>query len=99
MKVTFEIFEEVDSDRFPIRSDEESPSWNGEYGYSILIDHGNGFQTRYAHCSKLLVSVGTSVSKGQRIALMGDTGRATGSHLHFEVILNGSTQNPVNYIG
>ncbi len=73
--------------------------WNGEYGYSILIDHGNGFQTRYAHCSKLLVSVGTSVSKGQRIALMGDTGRATGSHLHFEVILNGSTQNPVNYIG
>lgn len=73
-----------------------SAGYNGSYGYSILIDHGNGVMTRYAHSSKLLVSAGQNVSKGQTIGLVGATGRATGTHLHFEVIVNGDTVNPLN---
>ncbi|HHV64306.1 MAG TPA: peptidoglycan DD-metalloendopeptidase family protein [Peptococcaceae bacterium] len=72
--------------------------WNGGYGYSILIDHGNGVVTRYAHSSKLNVKAGQNVEKGQTIGLVGSTGRSTGSHLHFEVIINGSTVNPLNYL-
>ena len=70
--------------------------YNGGYGNTILIDHGNGFQTRYAHMTSLAV-IGGYVSKGQVIGYMGSTGRSTGSHLHFEIILNGSRQNPMNY--
>jgi murein DD-endopeptidase MepM/ murein hydrolase activator NlpD len=72
--------------------------YNGGYGNTIVINHGGGKKTRYGHASKLLVKKGAEVEKGQLIALMGSTGRSTGSHLHFEVIINGSRYNPLNYI-
>jgi len=72
--------------------------WGGGYGYMILIDHGNGVMTRYAHSSKLLVFVGQQVKQGQSIGLVGSTGHSTGPHLHFEVIINGSTVNPSIYL-
>jgi murein DD-endopeptidase MepM/ murein hydrolase activator NlpD len=75
-----------------------SAGWNGNYGYSIVINHGNGIQTRYAHSSKLLVTAGQTVSKGQTIGLIGSTGRSSGPHLHFEVIVNGDHVNPMSYL-
>lgn len=72
--------------------------WKGSLGYCIIIDHGNGVQTVYGHNSQLIASVGSCVSQGQTIALMGSTGRATGPHCHFEVRINGNSQNPWNYI-
>jgi len=72
--------------------------WGGGYGNMIVIDHGNGVKTRYAHSSKLLVSVGQQVQQGQSIGLVGSSGHSTGPHLHFEVILNGSTVNPSHYL-
>lgn len=72
--------------------------WNGGYGKTIVIDHGNGKKTRYGHSSKLLVKVGDEVEKGQVIMLMGSTGNSTGPHLHFELFVNGSRTNPLNYI-
>ncbi len=72
--------------------------WSNGYGYNVLVDHGDGRQTRYAHASKLFVEVGDSVSRGENIAAMGSTGWSTGPHIHFEVIINGKKQNPLNYI-
>lgn len=72
--------------------------WNGGYGNTVLINHGGGKKTRYGHATKLLVKKGEAVVKGQIIALMGSTGRSTGSHLHFEIIINGGKVNPLNYI-
>ena len=70
--------------------------YNGGYGNTILIDHGDGFQTRYGHMSSLAI-IGGYVSQGQVIGYMGSTGRSTGSHLHFEIILRGVQQNPLSY--
>lgn len=72
--------------------------WNGNYGKMITIDHGNGVVTRYAHSSQLLVSAGQTVSQGQTIGYVGNTGRSSGPHLHFEIISNGNTVNPLNYL-
>lgn len=72
--------------------------WNGGYGIAILISHGNGMQTRYAHLSKLDVRVGQRVRTGQRIGAVGSTGNSTGPHLHFEVIVHGQTRNPLSYL-
>ncbi len=72
--------------------------WNGNLGYCIIIDHGNGVQTVYGHNSKLIAGVGASVSQGETIALMGSTGRSSGPHCHFEVRVNGVSQNPWNFI-
>ena len=58
---------------------------NGGYGCHVIIDHGGGVQTLYGHASQLLVGVGEDVAQGQTVALMGSTGRSTGSHVHFEV--------------
>lgn len=70
------------------------------YGYGHVIDiaHGNGYTTRYAHNSKLLVSVGDTVEKGFRIAEIGSSGRSTGPHVHFEVLKNGREINPMKFI-
>ncbi len=68
------------------------------YGIMCLVDHGNGIMSRYAHNSSLNVSLGDSVSQGQMIAGMGSTGNSTGNHLHFEIILNGTTVDPAPYI-
>lgn len=70
----------------------------GGYGYLVIIDHGNGYQTYYAHCSALYVSAGQSVSKGQNISAVGSTGNSSGPHVHFEIRYNGNTLNPQNYI-
>ena len=72
--------------------------YNGGYGLYVLLDHGNGVKTRYAHASQLLVSTGEKVEKGQVIALIGSTGRSTGPHLHFEILISGVARNPLDYI-
>jgi len=68
------------------------------YGLHVIIDHGGGLRTLYAHCNKVYVKVGDIVSQGQKIAGMGLTGYTTGLHLHFEIILNGKKLNPYSYI-
>lgn len=72
--------------------------WMSGYGYLIIIDHGNGYQTYYGHNSSLVVSLGQKVHKGQLIARMGSTGRSTGNHCHFGIKLNGTFLNPLNYL-
>ena len=72
--------------------------WYSTYGQCIIVDHGGGYSTLYAHMSAYAVSTGDYVTKGQTIGYVGDTGNVTGPHLHFEVRINGATQNPLNYV-
>lgn len=72
--------------------------WSGGYGNLVEIDHGRGLQTRFGHLSRILVHPGDHVARGQVIALMGSTGRSTGSHLHYEVRIDGHAVNPVPFL-
>ncbi len=72
--------------------------WGSGYGYCVYIKHADGRETRYGHLSKVLVSVGQTVTQGQKIALSGNTGVSTGPHLHFEILINGTQVNPLNYL-
>ncbi len=76
----------------------EVAGWGTGYGNQIVINHGGGKKTRYGHLSKFHVSVGDKVGKGETIGLMGSTGWSTGPHIHFEVIINGTKYNPLDYI-
>src|SRR3989339_735065 len=76
----------------------ERAGWSTGYGYNVMINHGNGLVTLYGHASKLLVKDGDTVSRGETIALIGNTGWSTGPHLHFEVRINDARKNPLNYI-
>ena len=75
-----------------------SAGYSGNAGNMIVINHGNGLQTYYMHCSKIYVSAGTKVEKGQNIAAVGSTGNSTGPHLHFQVMSGGTPVNPLNYL-
>ncbi|MBI2099582.1 M23 family metallopeptidase [Candidatus Uhrbacteria bacterium] len=68
------------------------------YGYQVVVDHEDGMQTRYAHLSKIFVTDGQRVEKGQQLGITGTTGRSTGTHLHFEIFVNGRRVNPLGYI-
>lgn len=72
--------------------------YKGSYGYMVVISHGNGVETYYAHCSRLYVNAGDSVSQGTVIAAVGSTGNSTGPHLHLEIRVNGVAKNPQNYL-
>jgi murein DD-endopeptidase MepM/ murein hydrolase activator NlpD len=72
--------------------------WGSGYGYVVYINHADGRQTRYGHLSKVLVSVGQTVSQGQKIALSGNTGVSSGPHVHFEILIGGSQVNPLKYL-
>jgi murein DD-endopeptidase MepM/ murein hydrolase activator NlpD len=70
----------------------------GPYGNMIAIDHGRGVVTHYAHLSRLLVDVGTTVERGQHIGAIGNTGRSTGPHLHYETRVSGVPVNPMRFV-
>ena len=73
-------------------------TYHSSYGYYVMVDHGNGLSTLYAHNSRLMVKVGQTVEAGAVVSLSGSTGRSTGPHLHFEVRVNGQRTNPRNYL-
>ncbi len=68
------------------------------YGNVVILDHKNGYKTLYGHLSSFTVSQGEIVEKGDQIGVMGNTGRSTGTHLHFEIIKNGTSENPLSYL-
>ena len=75
-----------------------SAQWENGYGNAVVIDHGYGIVTKFAHCSKLLVHAGQRVRRGDKIALVGNTGLATGPHMHYEVHVNGKPVDPLRYV-
>ena len=72
--------------------------WYGGYGNAVIIEHGNGISTLYAHASQVYVSEGQAVQKGQPVATVGSTGFSTGPHLHFEVRVSGEPVDPAQYL-
>lgn len=72
--------------------------WKGGYGYCVVIDHQNGYETLYGHCSKLIADVGDNVNRGDLIAEVGSTGASTGNHLHFEVLKNDTAIDPEQFL-
>ncbi len=72
--------------------------WDNAYGQSVIIDHGDGYTSRYAHASQILITQGSKVNLKQPIALIGTTGRSTGPHLHFEIMKNGVAVNPADFL-
>ncbi len=76
----------------------EYSGWIEGYGYTIILNHGDGIKSLYAHSSQLIVSVGNSVQQGETVALIGSTGMSTGPHLHFEIRVNGQPVDPFGYI-
>ena len=75
----------------------DAAGWDGGYGYRVVINHGFGYKTLYGHCSKINVTPGQKVVRGQEIALVGSTGASVGPHVHYEVIVNGQFDNPAKY--
>ena len=73
-------------------------NYHSQYGYQVILDHGNGFTTLYAHCNELMVSAGDEVEKGDIVATTGNSGWSTGIHCHYEIQLNGEYQNPRDYL-
>mgnify|MGYP006395763021 CR=1 FL=1 len=71
---------------------------NSGYGNRVIIDHGGGYKTLYAHCNSLNVKVGDFVAQGDVIAFVGTTGLSTGNHLHFEYLINGKNYDPLDYV-
>ncbi len=76
----------------------EYAGWSTGYGYNIILNHGNGVKTRYAHLRQLWVKTGAQVGQGGGLGKKGTTGRSTGIHLHFEIIINGIARNPLSYL-
>jgi murein DD-endopeptidase MepM/ murein hydrolase activator NlpD len=75
-----------------------SADWHAEYGHTIELDHGNGLVTRYAHCQNIQVKAGQLIKRGQVIGTVGSSGRSTGPHLHFEVLVEGVPQDPARFL-
>ena len=75
----------------------ESSKWDSGYGNTVVIDHGFGYKSLYAHCLELKVAPGQKVVRGQEIATVGATGTATGAHVHYEVLVRGQHDNPAKY--
>jgi murein DD-endopeptidase MepM/ murein hydrolase activator NlpD len=74
-----------------------SAGWRGGYGLTVVIDHGGGMHTLYAHQSQLAVSAGAVVGQGQKIGEVGSTGNSTGPHLHYEIRINGEPRDPMGW--